>query len=68
MYKIGSYVRFKKEWCNNESEYNLIHIIREIRLNPCSGGNRYLIETINGSKYVGMNPTECVDECMIESV
>ena len=58
---VGDIVRYKKEWCN-ESERNLFHIIREDQTNDwdvSKGHTRYLIETLNGYKYLGyLNRTE----------
>ena len=66
MIKVGMIVRYKKEWCS-EGERELLHIVRENRLNPVTNKEtRWLIETINGNTF--FNLTETVDEEMIEEV
>lgn len=64
MIKEGMIVRYRKEWCS-EGERKYLHIVRENRLNPVTGKmTRWLIETINTE--LTLNPTEVVDEEMIE--
>ena len=64
MIKEGMIVRYKSEWCSPE-ERKYLHVVKENRLNPVTNEmTRWLIETINTNMY--FNPTECVDECMIE--
>jgi len=64
MIKVGMIVRYKKEWCS-EGERELLHIVRENRLDPVNDTmTRWLIETINGNTF--FNLTETVDEDMIE--
>lgn len=64
MIKVGTIVRYKPEWCT-EGERKYLHIVRENRLNPCTNEmTSWLIETLNSSLF--LNPTETVDECMIE--
>lgn len=64
MIKEGMIVRFRKEWCS-EGERKYLHVVRENRLNPVTGKmTRWLIETINTE--LTLNPTEVVDEEMIE--
>ena len=65
MFNIGDVVRYRANWCS-PGEEKYIHIVKEIRLNPVTGGNRYLIETIN--TLLTLRPTETVDECMIEEI
>ena len=69
MFKIGQKVKYKKDFCREE-ERELIHVIKEIRLNPVTGKEtRFLIETINGTKYLfSMNPVEVVDDYMVEEL
>ena len=69
MFSIGELVRFDPKWCTEE-ELSLIHVIREVRLNPVKNTeSRYLIETINGAKYLnGLNPTTVVDDFMIQKI
>lgn len=69
MFKVGDLVRYAAGWCKPE-ESGLLHVVREIRLNPVKGTEtRALIETINGSKRLGyLNPVETVDFEMIEKV
>jgi len=69
MFSIGDRVRFVPAWCTPE-ERDLVHVIREVRLNPVANTeSRYLIETINGTKYLnGLNPVSVVDDFMIEKV
>jgi len=64
---VGMIVRFRKEWCSEE-ERNLLHVVRENRMNPCTGKmTRWTIETINGTKYLGyLNQVSDVEEYMIE--
>ena len=65
MFKPGTVVRYKKEWCSPE-ELKYIHVVIENRLNPVSGEmSRYLIETLNSGLTL-CNPSEVVDEEMIE--
>ena len=65
MFKVGDIVRYKNGWCS-DGERKYLHIVREIRLNPVTNQmTRYLIETIN-MEHMTLNPTETVDECMIE--
>lgn len=66
MFKVGDIVKYKKEWCS-EGELKYRHIVREIRLNPVTNEmSRYLIETVNTE--LSLNPTETVDEFMIEKI
>jgi len=66
MIKVGSIVRYKKEWCS-EGEEKYIHVVRENLLNPVKDTmTRWLIETINTS--LTWNPTETVDDYMIEEI
>ena len=69
MFNIGDQVRFSPAWCT-PAETGLIHIIREIRLNPVTNTeSRYLSETVNGVKYLnGLNPVSVVDDFMIEKL
>ena len=64
--KIGAIVRYADEW-STPQERHLRHIVRENVLNPVTGKmTRWVIETINGSKYLGyLNPVETVDAEMI---
>lgn len=63
---VGMIVRYAAEWCTPE-ERKYLHVVKENRLNPVTGKmSRWLIETIN-MKNMFFNPTETVDECMIES-
>lgn len=65
--KVGSVVRYRKEWCS-EGEREYIHIVRENRLNPVTNEmTRWLIETIN-MKNMYFHPMQVVDECMIEEI
>ena len=65
MIKVGMTVRFKEGWCS-EGERELLHIVKENRINPVTNEmTRWLIETIN-MKSMTLHPTEVVDECMIE--
>lgn len=66
MFKTGDIVRYNSKWCT-EKERHLIHLILEVRLNPCTmTETRYLIETLNGMKVLGRNLQEVVDDFMIE--
>lgn len=66
MYKIGTYVRYRKEWCE-EVERNDILVIRENWLNPVTNEmTRYLVENLSYTILHGLHPTECVEEDMIE--
>ena len=65
--KIGMAVRYADGWCS-DGEKHLVHIVRENRLNPCTGEmTRWLIETINSNISIA-NPTETVDDYMIEPI
>ena len=58
-------VRYAPEWCS-EGERKYLHVVKENYLNPVTNEmSRWLIETIN-MKNMFFNPTEVVDECMIE--
>ena len=62
--KVGMIVRYASAWCEPE-ERKYLHVVKENRLNPCTNEmTRWLIETINSNLF--LNPTETVDECMIE--
>lgn len=64
MIKEGMIVRYADGWCS-PGEEKYLHIVRENRLNPVTGKmTRYLIETINTG--LTLNPTETVDDYMIE--
>lgn len=64
MIKTGMVVRYKSEWCS-PSERKYLHVVRENRLNPVSGEmTRWLIETLGTGLF--LNPTEVVDDYMIE--
>ena len=63
--KVGMIVRYSVGWCT-EGERKYLHLVKENRLNPTTNKmTRWLIETINMENAV-FNPTETVDECMIE--
>lgn len=67
MIKVGTIVKYKKEWCTSPEEENYRHVVKEVRLNPVTGKmSRFLIETINTK--LTLNPTEVVDIDMIEEV
>lgn len=66
MFNVGDIVKYSPKWCT-PGEEKYIHVIREIRLNPVTEGNRYLIETLNMTRLI-FHPTETVDECMIELI
>ena len=60
----GMLVRYAHGWCS-DGERKYLHVVKENRLNPVTGKmTRWLIETINTG--MALNPTEVVDECMIE--
>lgn len=64
MIKVGMIVRYAPEW-RSPGEEKYLHVVKENRLNPVTGEmTRWLIETINSSLF--LNPTEVVDEKMIE--
>lgn len=65
MIRVGSFVRYAPAY-RSPGEEKYIHIVREERLNPVTGGRRWLIETLNTNLF--WNPTETVDECMIEEI
>ena len=66
MIKAGMKVRYAEKWCTPE-ERKYIHIVKENRINPVTGEmTRWLIETINTK--LTLNPTEVVDEYMIEAI
>lgn len=68
MIKVGTIVKYKKEWCASPEEENYRHVVKEVRLNPITmEETRYLIETVN-MKNMHFNPTEVVDIDMIEEV
>lgn len=68
MIKEGMIVRYVPEWCNSPAERKYLHVVLENRLNPVTGEmTRWLIKTINMENMV-FQPTEVVDECMIEAV
>ena len=61
---VGMIVRYAPNWCS-EGERKYLHVVKENRLNPVTGQmTRWLIETINTG--MAFNPTEVVDDCMIE--
>ena len=65
MFKVGDIVRYKNGWCS-DGERKYLHIVKEVRINPITNQmTRYLIETVN-MEHMTLNPTETVDECMIE--
>ena len=65
MIKVGSIVKYKKEWCAAPEEEKYLHIVKENRINPVTGEmTRFLIETINTK--LTLNPTEVVEIDMIE--
>lgn len=67
MIKVGAIVKYRKEWCS-EGEEKYRHIVRENWINPVTGKmTRWLIETIN-MENMYFNPTEVVDDYMIEPV
>ena len=59
MIKVGSVVRYAREWCT-ETERKYVHIVVENR------GSRWLIERLGTGMFV--NPVEEVEEYMIEEV
>ena len=62
--KEGMIVRYAQGFCS-PSEEKYLHVVKENRVNPVTGKmTRWLIETINTTLFV--NPTETVDEEMIE--
>ena len=64
MVKVGMIVRYAPEW-RSPGEEKYLHVVKENMLNPVTGEmTRWLIETINSSLF--LNPTEVVDEKMIE--
>ena len=64
MIKVGMVVRYAPKW-RSPGEEKYLHVVKENRMNPVTGEmTRWLIETINSSLF--LNPTETVDECMIE--
>lgn len=65
--KVGQIVRYNPKWCS-EGERHLLHIVREITLNPVTmQETRAEIETLNGYKFLGhLNAVEVVDFEMIE--
>ena len=64
MIKVGMVVRYAPKW-RSPGEEKYLHVVKENRINPVTGDmTRWLIETINSSLF--LNPTETVDECMIE--
>lgn len=67
-FKVGDIVKYSENWCREE-ERHLIHIVREDRSCEDEKFNRYLIETLNGRKYLGyLNSIEDVFDYMIEPV
>lgn len=62
LFKVGDVVRYAPKWCA-AGEEKYIHVVLELRQNPVTGGNRYLIETLNS--LLTLHPTETVDEDMI---
>ena len=61
---VGMIVRYAHGWCS-DGERKYLHVVKENRLNPVTGQmTRWLIETINTG--MALNPTEVVDDCMIE--
>ena len=65
MIKEGMIVRYANGWCSPE-ERKYLHLVLENRLNPVTGEmTRWLIQTIN-MENMSIQPTEVVDECMIE--
>ena len=65
-YRVGDIVRYSPNWCSSE-ERKYQHVLRERRMNPVTGEmTRWLIETINSG--LTLNPTEVVDEEMLEPV
>lgn len=66
-YRVGDIVRYSPNWCSPE-ERKYLHVLRERRMNPVTGEmTRWLIETINSGLTL-LNPTEVVDEEMLEPV
>ena len=66
MIKEGMTVKYKKGYCS-DGEEKYLHIVLENRMNPITGEmTRWLIETVNTE--LTLNPTEVVDEDMIEEV
>ena len=66
MIKEGMIVRYASAWCT-EGERKYLHVVKENRLNPITNKpTRWLIETINSG--LTLNPTEVVDEEMIEEI
>lgn len=62
--KEGMIVRYAQGFCS-PGEEKYLHVVKENRVNPVTGKmTRWLIETINTTLFV--NPTETVDEEMIE--
>ena len=62
---VGMLVRYAPEW-RSPGEEKYLHLVRENRMNPVTGKmTEWLIETLN-SGLRAFNPTEQVDECMIE--
>lgn len=63
--EVGMIVRYAPNWCS-PGERKYLHVVKENRLNPVTGQmTRWLIETINSGLTIA-NPTEVVDENMIE--
>ena len=62
---VGMIVRYTPEWCSpGEREY--LHVVKENRLNPCTGKmTRWLIQTIN-MKVMKFQPISEVEDYMIE--
>lgn len=61
---VGDIVRYAHGWCS-DGERKYLHVVKENRLNPVTGKmTRWLIETVNSG--MALNPTEVVDDCMIE--
>ena len=65
MIEVGMIVRYAPNWCS-PGERKYLHVVKENRLNPVTGQmTRWLIETINSGLTIA-NPTEVVDDVMIE--
>lgn len=63
--EVGMIVRYADGWCS-EGEKKYLHVVKEKRLNPVKNTmTRWLIQTIN-MEYMTFQPTQVVDDYMIE--
>lgn len=61
----GMIVRYSSKWCSPE-ERKYLHVVKENRLNPVTNQmTRWLIQTIN-MENMNLQPSEVVDDYMIE--